>query len=105
HWRLVFRTGPHNGNPWRGVHPRVDEAKHSAQSKGGPNQNRLLRSTAKAREMNYYNENDPKTAAWLRELIKANLIAPGEVDERSITDVRPDDLRGFRQCHFFAGIG
>ena len=53
----------------------------------------------------YYNENDPKTAAWLRELIKAGLIADGEVDTRSIVDVRPDDLRGFVQCHFFAGIG
>src|SRR5690349_24417254 len=53
----------------------------------------------------YYNENDPKTAAWLRELIKAGLIADGEVDTRSIVDVRPDDLRGFTQCHFFAGIG
>jgi DNA (cytosine-5)-methyltransferase 1 len=53
----------------------------------------------------YYNENDRKTAAWLRELIKAGLIADGEVDERSITDVRPGDLRWFRQCHFFAGIG
>ena len=53
----------------------------------------------------YYNEIDPFAAAWLRELIKAGLIAPGEVDERDIRDVRPDDLRGFVQCHFFAGIG
>lgn len=53
----------------------------------------------------YYNEIDGKKAAWLRELIKRNLIAPGDVDERSIVDVRPDDLRGFTQCHFFAGIG
>jgi DNA (cytosine-5)-methyltransferase 1 len=53
----------------------------------------------------YYNENDPKAAAWLRELIKARLIADGEVDERSITDVQPGDLAGFVQCHFFAGIG
>jgi DNA (cytosine-5)-methyltransferase 1 len=53
----------------------------------------------------YYNEIDPKAAAWLRELIKAGLIADGEVDTRSIVDVRPGDLRGFRQCHFFAGIG
>jgi len=53
----------------------------------------------------YYNENDKFAAAWLRELIKAGLIADGEIDERSITDVRPDDLRGFVQCHFFAGIG
>jgi hypothetical protein len=53
----------------------------------------------------YYNEIDSFAAAWLRELIKAGLIADGEVDERSIADVRPDDLRGFTQCHFFAGIG
>lgn len=53
----------------------------------------------------YYNEIDPFAAQWLRNLIQAGLIAPGEVDERSIEDVRPDDLRGFKQCHFFAGIG
>src|ERR1051326_2487914 len=53
----------------------------------------------------YYSENDPFAAAWLRELIKENLIAPGQVDERSIEEVKPDDLRGFTQCHFFAGIG
>ena len=53
----------------------------------------------------YYNEIDRFAAAWLRELIKRNLIAPGEVDERSIADVRPDDLVGFDQVHFFAGIG
>lgn len=53
----------------------------------------------------YYNEFDPFAAAWLRELIKEGLIADGEVDERSIADVRADDLRGFTQCHFFAGIG
>jgi DNA (cytosine-5)-methyltransferase 1 len=53
----------------------------------------------------YYNENDKFAAAWLRELMKAGLIADGEVDDRSIELVRPDDLRGFVQCHFFAGIG
>ena len=53
----------------------------------------------------YYNEIEPYAAAWLRNLIKAGLIADGEVDERSIVDVGPDDLRGFVQCHFFAGIG
>jgi DNA (cytosine-5)-methyltransferase 1 len=57
------------------------------------------------RQAAYYNEIDPFAAAWLRELIKAGLIADGEVDERSIELVRPDDLRGFTQCHFFAGIG
>ena len=53
----------------------------------------------------YYNEIDPFAAQWLRNLIAAGHIVPGEVDERSIEDVRPDDLRGFTQCHFFAGIG
>jgi DNA (cytosine-5)-methyltransferase 1 len=53
----------------------------------------------------YYNEIDRFAAQWLRELIKAGLIADGEVDERDIRDVRADDLRGFTQAHFFAGIG
>lgn len=53
----------------------------------------------------YYNEIDPYAAQWLRNLIAAGHIAPGEVDERSIVDVQPDDLKGFTQCHFFAGIG
>jgi len=53
----------------------------------------------------YYNEIDPKAAVWLRELIKQGHIAPGDVDERSIVDVKPEDLKGYTQCHFFAGIG
>lgn len=44
-------------------------------------------------------------AAWLRELIRAGHLPKGEVDEGSIEEVRPADLRGFGQCHFFAGIG
>ena len=53
----------------------------------------------------YYNEHDPYAAQWLRNLISAGHIAPGVVDERSIKDVHPDDLREFTQCHFFAGVG
>jgi DNA (cytosine-5)-methyltransferase 1 len=41
----------------------------------------------------------------LRNLITAGHVAPGDVDERSIEDVKPDDLQGYTQCHFFAGIG
>jgi DNA (cytosine-5)-methyltransferase 1 len=52
----------------------------------------------------YYNEFEPYAAQWIRNLIKAGLIPDGEVDERSIRDVSPDDLRGFTQCHFFAGL-
>lgn len=55
--------------------------------------------------MNYYNEWDKGAAAWLRELIKHGHIPFGVVDERSITEVKPEDLDGFTQCHFFAGIG
>lgn len=55
--------------------------------------------------MNYYNEWDKVAAAWLRELIKQGHIPFGVVDERSITEVKPEDLDGFTQCHFFAGIG
>lgn len=53
----------------------------------------------------YYNEIDPFAAQWLRNLIRAGHIAPGDVDERSIEDVRPSELAGYTQCHFFAGIG
>jgi DNA (cytosine-5)-methyltransferase 1 len=53
----------------------------------------------------FYNEIDPYCAEWLRNLIRAGHIAPGYVDERSILDVNPDDLREFGQCHFFAGLG
>lgn len=53
----------------------------------------------------YYNEFDKYAAQWLRNLIAAGHIAPGDVDERSISDVRPSDLAGYTQCHFFAGIG
>ncbi len=53
----------------------------------------------------YYNEFDPFAAEWLRELINKNLIAEGDVDTRPIQEVMPDDLKGYIQCHFFAGIG
>jgi DNA (cytosine-5)-methyltransferase 1 len=63
--------------------------------------------------MNYYNENNPFAANWLRDLIQRGLIPHGFVDERSIRDVTADNipLDGYRhlldfdQCHFFAGIG
>ena len=53
----------------------------------------------------YYNENDPFAAQWLRNLIIDGHIAHGDVDDRSIKDVVPLDLKGYTQCHFFAGIG
>ena len=52
----------------------------------------------------YYNEIDPNAAEWLRQLIKAGQITDGEVDERSIEDVTPSDVAGFKRVHWFAGI-
>jgi DNA (cytosine-5)-methyltransferase 1 len=53
----------------------------------------------------YYNELDPFAAQWIREMIGLGVLPPGEVDQRSIKDVTPHDLEGFRHCHFFAGVG
>lgn len=53
----------------------------------------------------YYNEFDPAAAHILKAMIDIGVIAPGEVDTRSIKEVHPDDLIGFTQCHFFAGGG
>ena len=58
-----------------------------------------------SKPFHYYNEWDQKTAAWLRELIRRGHLPDGIVDERSITEVAPEDLKGFTQHHFFAGIG
>ena len=55
--------------------------------------------------MNYYNENDKYAAEWLRNLIADGQIPAGEVDTRSISDVRPSELSQYVQCHFFAGVG
>ena len=53
----------------------------------------------------YYNENDPFAAIWLKNLMDRDIITPGDIDERSIEDVRADDLVGYTRCHFFAGAG
>mgnify|MGYP005823290983 CR=1 FL=1 len=55
--------------------------------------------------MHYYNEIDKTVVAWLRNLIGVGLLPEGDVDERSIRDVQASDLKGYTQCHFFAGIG
>jgi DNA (cytosine-5)-methyltransferase 1 len=55
--------------------------------------------------VNYYNDNDPKKTAWLETLIEDRIIPPGHIDRRSIKDVCAGDLKGYRQHHFFAGVG
>ena len=52
----------------------------------------------------YYNEIDPYAAQWIRDLMAEGWITKGDVDERSIEDVRPNDLAGYDRLHFFAGV-
>ncbi len=52
-----------------------------------------------------YNEIEPFAAQWLSNLATAGHIAKGDVDARSIAELRAADLVGRAQCHFFAGIG
>lgn len=53
----------------------------------------------------YYNEVDSSKCSDLRKLIKAGLLPKGDIDNRSIALVEASDLRGYDQCHFFAGMG
>src|SRR5574343_215478 len=53
----------------------------------------------------FYNDFDKNSTAWLSELISAGQLEKGSVDGRSISEILPGDLDGFRQAHFFAGIG
>lgn len=55
--------------------------------------------------MHFYNDNNPENVAWLRSLIDEGHIPAGVVDGRSILEIQPNDLTGFTQCHFFAGVG
>src|SRR5215475_10880133 len=55
--------------------------------------------------MHYYNDIEPYCGAWLRNQMGEGLIADGYVDERSIANVDPSELRDYTQCHFFAGLG
>lgn len=53
----------------------------------------------------YYNDNDKFSVQWLKNLSASGLIDRGFIDSRSIKDIKPDDLREYSQCHFFAGVG
>jgi DNA (cytosine-5)-methyltransferase 1 len=53
----------------------------------------------------YYNDNDDFVCAALEQLMRDGLIPHGDVDNRSILDVKASDLTGYTQCHFFAGAG
>jgi len=53
----------------------------------------------------YVNEIDPFCAKWIQNLMEAGVLPPGHIDTRSIEDVTPNDLAGYTQHHFFAGLG
>ena len=53
----------------------------------------------------FYNDNDRKVCAWLRELIKQGHITDGVVDDRPIQELNGSDLAGYERVHLFAGIG
>jgi site-specific DNA-cytosine methylase len=67
--------------------------------------NRRKAAEALHKTMNYYNDNDSFSVKWLKALIAEGLIPKGDVDDRSITEIKPNELDGYTQCHFFAGIG
>jgi DNA (cytosine-5)-methyltransferase 1 len=52
----------------------------------------------------YYNERDKYCARWLRNLQAEGHIPAGEVDERSIVEILPEEIKHHTQAHFFAGI-
>lgn len=52
-----------------------------------------------------FNEIEPFAVRWLRNLVEAGLINEGVVNDRSIVDLTPSDVRGATQAHYFAGIG
>lgn len=53
----------------------------------------------------YYNDNDPKVCAWLRELAKGGNISAGKIICDDIRDIDSASLCGYERVHLFAGIG
>jgi DNA (cytosine-5)-methyltransferase 1 len=54
--------------------------------------------------MNFYNDIDPQSCAWMRQLVADKLIPAGDVVCKSITDLTPDELKSYTQVHLFGGI-
>lgn len=55
--------------------------------------------------VDYYNEFEKYPAQWLRNLVDAGHIPKGAIDERDIRNVNPEEIKKYKQAHFFAGIG
>jgi DNA (cytosine-5)-methyltransferase 1 len=53
----------------------------------------------------FYNDNCAYAVDWLRNLISAGHLPAGVVDDQDIERITPHAVEGFKECHFFAGIG
>ena len=53
----------------------------------------------------YYNDNDPKVAAWLSQLVATGQLPQGIIHASPIQEITPSEVAKHTQCHFFAGIG
>lgn len=55
--------------------------------------------------MIWLNDSDPFVVEWGRNMIVTGLLPEGHYNSRSIEEVGADELSGYGQHHFFAGIG
>lgn len=53
----------------------------------------------------YYNEFNKKKCQAMALLMAEGLIPHGDIDDRPIQEVTANDVKGYTQCHFFAGWG
>lgn len=52
----------------------------------------------------YYNDNEPFVCAWMQNLMDAGLITQGKIDSRPIQEIKPNEIKDYTRCNFFAGI-
>ena len=60
---------------------------------------------SRRRGLALYADHEPFVAKWLRNLVAAGELPPGDVDARDIQDMTGADVDEYEQVHLFAGIG
>jgi DNA (cytosine-5)-methyltransferase 1 len=53
----------------------------------------------------FYNDHEPFCCSWLGNLMAAGEVPYGDIDGRDFREITADEVRGYSQCHFFAGLG
>ena len=53
----------------------------------------------------FYNDMDPYVCKWIENLIAKGHLPKGDVQCKTIQELKPDELREYRQVHLFVGIG